>query len=424
MIKRYRFGIRIQILSLMIMLMWVVAGVNSYLAISTQRENLIQERQMRGMAVLRSWAALCKERLITGDQSFDLSMYDFMDDVMKNEKGVEELFVQDEAGKILIANDPKRNGSASPDTLFLRLLYAPKSGVFELTKHGVQYFQFYAPITLDKKKFGVARMVLSSASIEEGLREMMLRLMLATGVVVGIGLLLTILVVVKITGPIKFLTKGVEEFGRRFNPSNPATAEYEIHFQASNELGEVRDAFNDMTKTLRGSLEDKLRLKKEATQFKKDATTDAMTGLLNKRQFQDDYPVLLKHAREEHVSISMMMVDMDKFKVLNDTVGHKAGDKALQDVAVCMQEKIREGDLAYRVGGDEFVIVLPGANVRIAQERSVQIAAAYEERKAPENMTGISFGIVEYDGKESPEEFFARADAEMYRVKKAKKVER
>lgn len=415
--SRFRIGIRIQILALMVLLMWVVAGVNAYFSITSQRENLIQERKFRGMAVLRSWAALCRERLVSGDETMELSMYDFMDDAIKNEKGVQEIFVQDESGKILIANDPKRNGSASPDTLFARLLYAPENGVFEMYQRGERSLQFYAPIYLEKKKFGVARMVLNSAGIEEGLRDMMLRLIVATVVVVGVGLILTILIVVKITDPIAVLTKGVEEFGRRFNPSQPDTADYKIQFRSNNELGEVRDAFNEMTKTLKASLEDKLRLKKEAT-------VDAMTGLLNKRQFQEDYPRFIEIANTRGQVLAMMMVDMDKFKVLNDTVGHKAGDRALQDVAACMTEKIRGDDRAYRVGGDEFVIVLPGAPLTVATERSLQIAQAYEQRKTPENMTGISFGIVQYNGKETPEEFFQRADAEMYRVKREKKVQR
>lgn len=415
--SRFRFGIRLQILALMVLLMWVVAGVNAYFSITSQRENLVQERKMRGMAVLRSWAALARERLISGDQTMELSMYDFMDDAIKNEKGVQEIFIQEESGRILLANDPKRNGTANADTLFPRLLHAPQSGVFEITTNGERFFQFYAPITSDTKRFGVARMVLNSAGIEEGLRDMMLRLIIATVVVVGVGLILTILIVVKITDPIAVLTRGVEEFGRRFNPSQPETADYQIEFKAGNELGEVRDAFNNMTRTLKASLEDKVRLKKEAT-------VDAMTGLLNKRQFQEDYPQIVEQAKTKGKILAMMMVDMDKFKVLNDTVGHKAGDKALQDVAACMTEKVRGDDRAYRVGGDEFVIILPGASGNVAHERSLQISQAYDHRKAAENMTGISFGIVEYNGNETPEEFFQRADTEMYRVKREKKAAR
>jgi diguanylate cyclase (GGDEF)-like protein len=399
------------------MLMFLITGVSAFLSAQAQRDGLIEERKMRGMAVLRSWAALSRERIVTGDQTVELSMYDFMDDVMKNEAGVVEIFVQDENGKILMANDPKRAGAPSPDTLFPRLLYAPKSGVFASLKKGDPRFEFYAPIFTEKKKFGVARMVLSSQGIEEGIRESLLRLLFITAIVVGVGMLLVVMLVVKITGPVKLLTKGVEEFGKRFNPALPKTADFQIQFKAANELGDVRDAFNEMTRTLMASLDDRIRLKREAT-------TDGMTGLLNKRQFQEDFPELLRVARETPMPLAMMMLDMDKFKVLNDTVGHKAGDKALQDVAECILKKIRDKDRAYRVGGDEFVILLVGVGVDIARQQSVRIAEMYDHIKLPENMTGISFGIIEYNGIELPEEFYQRADAEMFRVKREKKVQR
>jgi len=226
----------------------------------------------------------------------------------------------------------------------------------------------------------------------------------------------TILLVLKITGPIRLLMEGVQEFGRRFNPTLPETANFQIHFKAHNELGDVRDAFNEMTHTLKATLEDRMRLKEEATH-------DAMTGLFNKRQYQEDYPELLRMAKEHQAALTIMMLDMDRFKMLNDTVGHKAGDKALQDLATCIHARIRDRDRAYRIGGDEFVIILVGAGYEVARKQSERIAEAYAECKAPENMTSISFGIVEYSG-ETPEELFQKADAEMYRVKKEKKAAR
>ena len=158
--------------------------------------------------------------------------------------------------------------------------------------------------------------------------------------------------------------------------------------------------------------------------LKQQATTDGLTGLLNKRQFQEDYPRILQHAREASSILTIMMLDMDKFKVLNDTVGHKAGDKALQDLAASIHARTRDSDRSYRVGGDEFVIILEGSSFLIASQQSLRIAAEYDRIKAPEHMTGISFGIVEYNGTDSPEEYYQKADEEMFRVKKEKKVAR
>lgn len=415
-----RIGIRIQLFIMVGLLIAGVAGVTSLVALHSQREAIIKERELRGMSLLRSWAAMSHERLASGDELLDLQIYDFIDIVMKDEAGVVSLIMQDDKGKILFANDPSRNGTTPVDTIFQRLLHASKPGNYHVKINEEMILEFYAPILskLEKgKRIGVARLSFSSAGIEEGIKESLLRLIFVSMAVVFVGFVLVFILVMKITGPVKKLTHGVQEFGKLFDPNIPATADYQIEFSARNELADVRDAFNEMTKTLKASLENGIRLKDEATH-------DAMTGLFNKRQFQDDYPTLIRVARERKSPLAMMMIDMDKFKQLNDTVGHKAGDIALQLLAKCITGKIREKDRAYRVGGDEFVICLVGAGLDVAVNQSLRIAEVYDSEKAPENMTGISFGIVEYNGKETPEEFFARADAEMYRVKREKKAER
>lgn len=412
-----RIGIRLQFFALTGLLMAGVVGVTALVSMQSQRDAILKERELRGMSILRSWAAMSKERLMTGDVTMELSMYDFVDVVMKEEPGIAEVILQDASGKILIANDPSRNNTTPNDTIFPRLLFAKQSGSFQIRKGNVTIVEFYYPIQSPSKSLGVARLAISSAGIEQGIRDSLRILFIATAAVVLLGFLLMFGLVVKITGPIKRLTQGVQEFGKRFDPRKPETADYLIEFSAQNELGDVRDAFNEMTKTLKLSLEDGIRLKDEATH-------DAMTGLYNKRQFQEDFPLLVKTAQERKTPLTMMMLDMDKFKLLNDTVGHKAGDLALQLLAKCIHGKIRERDRAYRVGGDEFVILIVGAGLQVSLQQSERIAEAYDAGKAPENMTGISFGIVELEGHETPEAFFSRADEEMYRVKKAKKVQR
>ncbi len=412
-----RVGIRLQFFALTGLLMAGVVGVTALVSMHSQREAILKEREWRGMSILRSWAALSKERLLSGDATMELAMYDFVDALMKEEPGIVEVMLQDESGKILIANDPSRNNTNPQDTIFPRLLFANRSDSYQFRKDNITIVEFYYPIKSPSKNLGVARLSISSEGIEQGILESLRILLIATAAVVLFGFVLVFALVFKITDPIKRLTHGVQEFGKRFDPHRPETADYLIKFSAQNELGDVRDAFNEMTKTLKLSMEDGIRLKDEATH-------DAMTGLYNKRQFQEDFPVLVKAAQERKTPLTMMMLDMDKFKMLNDTVGHKAGDLALQLLAKCIHGKIRERDRAYRVGGDEFVILIVGAGLQVSRQQSERIAEAYDAGKAPENMTGISFGIVALEGSEAPEAFFSRADEEMYRVKKAKKVQR
>jgi diguanylate cyclase (GGDEF)-like protein len=119
-----------------------------------------------------------------------------------------------------------------------------------------------------------------------------------------------------------------------------------------------------------------------------------------------------------------MMLDMDRFKHLNDTQGHAEGDQALKDLAQAIRERTRGSERAYRLGGDEFVVASLGTNLDEARAIAGRISAEYNRCKAPVNQTGISWGIVAYDGKCSPEEFLKAADTQMYQAKREKKAER
>lgn len=416
-------GIRGQFLVLLSILIGSVAGITALVSSDAQRKGLLEERRLRGYTVLRSWTALSRERLLS-DESMNLSMWDYVDDLMRSEPAVVEVFLLDPTGRIIFHNNPKMNGTMGSDSNFVRLFNERIPGTFQVEMNGEPYLHFYAPVVVGGKRLGLARVVFSSEGIEEGIRESTSALMLATTLVAAIGLVLMAFLVVGITKPIRLLTEGVREFGSRFDPTVPESADFKIRFNASNELADVRDAFNEMTSTLHTGMLERKRLKEETRHLREQATTDALTGLFNKRQFQEEYPVLLQLATQRRTPMCLMMIDMDRFKQLNDTEGHKAGDLALQDVARALRTKTRQSDRAYRIGGDEFVLVSIGANLEAATRISIDVSEEYARIKAPNNMTSISFGIVEYDFVTAPEEFLKRADEEMYRVKREKKAQR
>lgn len=416
-------GIRGQFLVLLGILIGSVAGITAMLSADAQRSGLLQERRLRGFTVLRSWTAISRERLLS-DETMNLPMWDFLDDLMQSEPAVVEVFLLDTSGRIMLHNNPKLNGAMGPDSNFASLMAKPSAGTFQVELDGRQYLHFYAPVVVGEKRLGLARIVFSSKGIEEGIRESTRSLVLATSAVAVLGLVLMAFLVVGITKPIRLLTEGVREFGNKFDPSIPDSANFQIHFKAANELGDVRDAFNEMTSSLYTGMLERKRLKEETSNLRQQATTDGLTGLFNKRQFQEEYPVLLKLAIQRSAPLCLLMLDMDRFKQLNDTEGHKAGDLALQDLAKAIQAKTRASDRAYRIGGDEFILISVGATAAAAKQLSVRVAEEYDRIKAPQNLTGISFGIVEYDFEQSPEAFLQAADQEMYRVKREKKASR
>ena len=152
------------------------------------------------------------------------------------------------------------------------------------------------------------------------------------------------------------------------------------------------------------------------------AQRDHLTNLPNRALFQDRLELALTQAQRDGKHLALMFIDLDNFKPINDTHGHALGDQMLQEVARRIQGAIRASDTAGRIGGDEFVVLLPsiegGEDARRVAEK---IRAAIDE---PYEMDGlalsisVSIGIALYpDDAEHPTELFRHADAAMYEAK-------
>ena len=162
------------------------------------------------------------------------------------------------------------------------------------------------------------------------------------------------------------------------------------------------------------------------------STTDRLTGLPNRRAYDDRLADLWRIAQERKEPISAVMVDVDFFKRLNDTHGHHYGDKVLQRVASLLQQALRaEGDFVARFGGEEFVVLLPEtgpeAAFKVAERMRtlVQVAGSPAMQKDmpfnPSDLwTTVSCGIATTWPSLStePHRLITEADAALYRAKK------
>jgi diguanylate cyclase (GGDEF)-like protein len=143
------------------------------------------------------------------------------------------------------------------------------------------------------------------------------------------------------------------------------------------------------------------------------ALEDPLTGLPNRRALQSYLADALARARRDRHPISVALLDLDRFKLFNDEYGHGAGDHLLKSAAAAWKEQIRASDMLARMGGEEFVLVLPDADVE-------QATAVVEKLRAVTPLAQkFSSGVCEWDGDALPEELLQCADAAMYSAKRA-----
>lgn len=152
------------------------------------------------------------------------------------------------------------------------------------------------------------------------------------------------------------------------------------------------------------------------------ARTDALTGLMNRRAFYEFADAVLKQALRSERRMSAVMLDIDAFKAINDTHGHLAGDEALKAVAGAIRETVRVSDVAGRIGGDEFAMILPDTGVADAAAMAERLRRRVSDiairSGAAEVRPTCSIGVAERPGHcESVEGLLAQADNALYRAK-------
>ncbi len=153
------------------------------------------------------------------------------------------------------------------------------------------------------------------------------------------------------------------------------------------------------------------------------ARTDALTGLFNRRGFDAELKNFMERARAIGGGLALIAMDLDKFKPVNDTMGHPAGDFVLRGVGKILLDGVRKTDLPCRVGGDEFIILLADLTEEEARTRADELRTQIGTMQHPGNEKGIqitsTMGGTLYRPGETAEELLHRADETLYAAKRA-----
>ena len=171
---------------------------------------------------------------------------------------------------------------------------------------------------------------------------------------------------------------------------------------------------------LRAQLERQTRLLQSA---QAQADHDVLTPTLNRRAFLRETQRAMADCKRYGEEATLIYIDMDGFKGVNDAYGHAAGDAALIYVAETLNANVREGDSVGRMGGDEFAVLLRHADLKSARVKAMKLEAELSMGTFEHNglylKTGASFGVRAWAGQASAESWLAEADAAMFLVKKS-----
>lgn len=231
-------------------------------------------------------------------------------------------------------------------------------------------------------------------------------------VAVVLGIVVLIYIEKLFIRPTALMIEGVEYVRTKKEPS-PC-----LKVEGCQELRQLGESINNLLEDLKTTQQE---LKESETRYKYLSFTDTLTGLYNRAYFEYEMKRLNENLKA-YLPLSIISVDIDRHKIVNDIFGHQAGDKQLKHVADILKTSIRKEDTLARIGGDEFNIILPNVSYKLAQERREKIMEAVEEhnKKNPSIPLSISVGVATSEEKNWEENIYDiqhKADDNMYYYK-------
>jgi diguanylate cyclase (GGDEF)-like protein/PAS domain S-box-containing protein len=197
-----------------------------------------------------------------------------------------------------------------------------------------------------------------------------------------------------------------------------------VHFQATNEAPKLDASELSFKTTFAGQVGLSLANIRLREALRTQSVRDALTGLYNRRYLEEVLDREVRRAARAAQSLGILMIDLDHFKNFNDTYGHEAGDAVLRETGQFLAKGIRAEDFVCRFGGEEFVVILPTADVEASRARAERLRSRMRELTVMHQgkslgMVTISVGVAAFpEHGMSPKELMAAADAALYEAKR------
>ena len=269
-----------------------------------------------------------------------------------------------------------------------------------------------------QQEIGYVYVELSGLNLENLKQDLMLKIVL-----IGLfGLLLSILIAWMIG---RNITKPIQEIARAVTKVGEGVFAHTITENSSGELKTLQRGFNSMSLSLKQAYDHMQERIHDATaMLRHQAQHDDLTGLINRREFEMRLTHCLKSAKENNIQHVLCYLDLDQFKLVNDTCGHNAGDELLKQVSALFSNKMRDRDTLARIGGDEFGLILENCSLADGNQIVNKILKLVRDyRFVHEDKifnVGVSIGVVVVNaGFENTSDIIHAADAACYSAKNA-----
>lgn len=383
-----------------------------------------QSLRERGHALVRQLAPASEYALFTRNRD----ILQELADTVRREADVSLVTISDGAGQFLAVSgdlEQRQVLTEKPKGISLGLLEYPELLYFSepirqsrMRTDVIAEQSFNAPSSADAPKsvLGWVNITMSKGSTVQRQEEI-----LRNSAIIALGgifltALLALRMSVGITRPIRRLVGAVDRITQ-------GDLTVQVSDRAGGELSALARGINTMTQSLKSAQENLQEKVDHATaQITYQASHDVLTGLINRREFESRLQRALLSSQQHGKVHSLFFLDLDQFKIVNDTCGHNAGDELLRQIAHQLRQKIRERDTLARIGGDEFTVLLENCHLDDAVEVAQQLREAVQNFRFGWNekffAIGASIGVVMIDNtSESAAVLLSQADSACYTAK-------